>query len=73
MIFQIKYNEEEYDWGAVVNFKKVADPSQGRKGKPNPAKTGTKLQVDLLLHVLSEGGEDKDVIPQPCWEDHVSL
>lgn len=37
-------------------------------------KSGTKIQVDLLLHVTSEANpNDTSMIPQPCWEDHVSF
>lgn len=63
----------EYDWGAIVNFKKVSDPNQGKKGKGNPTKSGTKVQVDLLLHVISNDGDDKDTIPIPCAEDQVRV
>lgn len=55
-----------------MNFKKVSDPGQGRRGKQsNPAKAGTKVQVDLLLHVVATEGDNKDTIPGPCREDEV--
>ncbi|XP_044260284.1 exosome RNA helicase MTR4 [Tribolium madens] len=69
-LVKIKVGDTEYDWGAVVNFKKVSENIPGRKhGKANPAKTSTKVQVDLLLHVMSEDGSDnKEVIPKPCLD-----
>ncbi|XP_008199268.1 exosome RNA helicase MTR4 isoform X2 [Tribolium castaneum] len=70
-LVKIKVGETEYDWGAVVNFKKVSENIPGRKhGKANPAKTSTKVQVDLLLHVMSseDGSNNKDVIPKPCLD-----
>lgn len=56
----------------MVNFKKISEPNQGKKGKmSNPTKTGTKVQVDLLLHVISNEGDDKDAIPLPCSDEQV--
>lgn len=60
----------EYDWGAVVNFKKVQEILPGRKGKQGQSKAVTKVQVDILLHVISENDEG-DTIPKPCSEDQV--
>lgn len=55
-----------------MNFKKVSENVPGRKTKGNPAKTSTKVQVDLLLHVLSEdSSNNKDVIPKPCLDGQV--
>lgn len=56
-----------------MNFKKISDPNQGKKGKGNPTKSGTKVQVDLLLHVISNEGDNKDTIPIPCSEDQVCI
>ncbi|XP_018335844.2 exosome RNA helicase MTR4 [Agrilus planipennis] len=73
IVIQIKIQDAEYDWGVIVNFKKITDNPPGRKGKTNTLVT--KLQVDLLLHVISEGkgdtdGDDTDnLIPKPCSED----
>ncbi|XP_063928179.1 exosome RNA helicase MTR4 [Zophobas morio] len=69
-LVKIKIQDTEYDWGAVVNFKKVSETVPGRRGaKANPAKTSTKVQVDLLLHVMAEDASDnKDVIPKPCLD-----
>lgn len=64
-LVKIKTNDIEYDWGAVVNFKKVA-PISGRKGPKNPAQNPNKVQVDLLLHVIAEDNQDKEVVPKPC-------
>ena len=57
----------------MVNFKKVSETVPGRRGaKANPAKTSTKVQVDLLLHVMAEDASDnKDVIPKPCLDGQV--
>ncbi|XP_030761641.1 exosome RNA helicase MTR4 [Sitophilus oryzae] len=64
-LIKLKTQEAEYDWGAVVNFKKVQvfDPQKNR-GKFR-AKPTTKLQLDVLLHVVPEEGND-NVIPKPC-------
>jgi ATP-dependent RNA helicase DOB1 len=69
-LVKIKIDETEYDWGAVVNFKKVSENIPGRKGaRANPATTSTKVQVDLLLHVISEDASgDKEIIPKPCLD-----
>jgi ATP-dependent RNA helicase DOB1 len=72
-LVKIKIDETEYDWGAVVNFKKVSENIPGRKGaRANPATTSTKVQVDLLLHVISEDASgDKEIIPKPCLDGQV--
>ncbi|XP_017769968.1 PREDICTED: superkiller viralicidic activity 2-like 2 [Nicrophorus vespilloides] len=66
-LIKIKSENDEYDWGAIINFKKVSETG-GRK-KANPAVEGTKLQVDLLLHVACDDN-NKDLfgsaIPKPC-------
>ncbi|RZC35936.1 superkiller viralicidic activity 2-like 2, partial [Asbolus verrucosus] len=69
-LIKIKIDDTEYDWGAVVNFKKVTENIPAKKGvKSNPAKSATKVQVDLLLHVMSEDcPSDKEVIPKPCLD-----
>lgn len=62
-LVKIKTQEAEYDWGVVVNFKKVSE-IQRKGGKP---KTVTKVVIDTLLHVIpDESGYD--VIPKPCAE-----
>ncbi|KAG5900338.1 hypothetical protein JTB14_026346 [Gonioctena quinquepunctata] len=67
-LLKIKTPEAEYDWGAVVNFKKVNEIIPGRKNKQGQSKTQTKLKIDILLHVISEN-EEKDTIPKPCSDD----
>nr|XP_023026843.1 superkiller viralicidic activity 2-like 2 isoform X1 [Leptinotarsa decemlineata]XP_023026844.1 superkiller viralicidic activity 2-like 2 isoform X2 [Leptinotarsa decemlineata] len=67
-LLKIKTPEAEYDWGAVVNFKKVSEIIPGRKNKHGQSKTQTKVKVDLLLHVISDS-EGGDVIPKPCKDD----
>lgn len=58
-----------------MNFKKVTENVGRSRGKGNPAKTITKVQVDILLNVLPssspEGGSEKDIIPKPCPEGQV--
>lgn len=57
-----------------MNFKKISEPNQGKKGKSgNPSKSGTKVQVDLLLHVIANESGDKDAIPLPGNDDEVSF
>lgn len=68
--FQIKNQDVEYEWGAVVNFKKVQEILPGRKGKQGQTKAVTKVQVDILLHVISEN-DAGDTIPKPCKDDQV--
>ncbi|KAK5644373.1 hypothetical protein RI129_005673 [Pyrocoelia pectoralis] len=64
-LVKIKTEEAEYDWGMIVNFKKVAD----KKGKANPALSSTKIQVDILLNILPMKNEiTNDSIPKPCPE-----
>lgn len=70
--FQIKTPEAEYDWGAVVNFKKVQEAIPGRKNKQGQTKMQTKVKVDILLHVIPSENENGDSIPKPCREDQVS-
>lgn len=70
--FQIKTPEAEYDWGAVVNFKKVQEIIPGRKNKQGQNKTQTKVKVDILLHVIPSENENGDSIPKPCTDDQVN-
>nr|CAI5851657.1 unnamed protein product [Callosobruchus analis] len=68
-LIKIKTPEAEYDWGAVVNFKKVHEVVPGRRNRQGKAKMQTKVKVDLLLHVISPDSEEGDAIPKPCTED----
>ncbi|KAF5303471.1 hypothetical protein FQA39_LY09934 [Lamprigera yunnana] len=64
-LVKIKTEQAEYDWGMIVNFKKISD----RKGKANPLVAPTKVQVDILLHIIpSKDDGSNDGIPQPCPE-----
>ncbi|KAI4461014.1 atp-dependent rna and dna helicase [Holotrichia oblita] len=67
-LVKIKNKDDEYDWGAVINFKKILENAPGgRKGRANPAQASVKIQVDLLLHVVTDpSSQDTDVIPKPC-------
>lgn len=61
---KIQHEKDEYDWGIVVNFRKVTEESRRSSQKDE-----TKIIVDLLLHVAADE-EDKDdgekKIPKPC-------
>lgn len=56
---KVKTEEDEYDWGIIVNFKK--DTKDSAK---NPLKSETKIIVDVLLHVDEDS--EKEGIPKPC-------
>ena len=56
---KVKTEEDEYDWGIIVNFKK--DTKDNTK---NPLKSVTRVIVDILLHV--DDGSEKEGIPKPC-------
>lgn len=56
---KVKTEEDEYDWGIVVNFKK--DTKDNSK---NPLKSVTRVIVDVLLHVADDS--EKEGIPKPC-------
>lgn len=56
---KIKTEEDEYDWGIIVNFKK--DTKDNTK---NPLKSVTRIVVDCLLHV--DDDSEKEGIPKPC-------
>lgn len=56
---KVKTEDDEYDWGIIVNFKK--DTKDNTK---NPLKSVTRVIVDVLLHVDNES--EKEGIPKPC-------
>lgn len=58
MIKVQKENEEEFDWGIIVNFKKQQNDEK------NPLKAENQIIVDILLHVDDE--YDKSALPKPC-------
>ncbi|KAF5296655.1 hypothetical protein FQR65_LT10195 [Abscondita terminalis] len=66
-LVKIKTKEAEYDWGMIVNFKKVTD----RKGKANPLNTPSKVLVDILLHILPKTDDNDDEIPLPCPDGEI--
>lgn len=53
-----KENEEEFDWGIIVNFKKQTNDEK------NPLKTENIIVVDILLHV--DDDYEKSSIARPC-------
>ncbi|XP_049823785.1 exosome RNA helicase MTR4 isoform X2 [Aethina tumida] len=67
-MIKIKTNEAEYDWGAVVNFKKVQDFTSKKGERNNKVKAVTRVVVDILLHVISDS-DKKDAIPKPCSDN----
>ncbi|KAL1498076.1 hypothetical protein ABEB36_008933 [Hypothenemus hampei] len=70
-LVKIKYDDVAYDWGAVVNFKKVQEIKSKKTGIKVSTDTSTKVQLDILLHVLSseEGESNNHGIPKPCDEN----
>ncbi|CAG9817307.1 unnamed protein product [Phaedon cochleariae] len=67
-LLKIKTPDAEYDWGAVVNFKKVSEIIPGRKNKQGQSKTQTKVKIDLLLLVIADS-DDGGAIPKPCFDN----
>lgn len=56
---KVKTEDDEYEWGIIVNFKK--DTKDNTK---NPLKSVTRVIVDVLLHVDEEA--EKEGTPKPC-------
>lgn len=59
---KIQKENDEFDWGIIVNFKK-----QLPNNKKNPMDSETNIVVDVLLHV--DDDFDKDSVPRPCPAD----
>lgn len=57
IILQVKNENETFDWGIIVNFKK--------KNPKNPTKENTVIIIDILLHISKESSEG---CPVPCRE-----
>lgn len=69
-LVKIKTQDGEYEWGAVINFKKTTENAPGKR-KPNPTKKfTTKVLVDILLHVIADDSERGNAIPKPCQNIH---
>ncbi|GLH11936.1 Superkiller viralicidic activity 2-like 2 [Gryllus bimaculatus] len=66
-LVKVKTENEEYDWGVIINFKKQSN-DEGKKR--NPAKSAPTLLVDVLLHVIGEKESAKFIVggsaPTPC-------
>lgn len=60
-LVKIKYEEQEFEWGMIVNFKK--DTGDDKK---NPLKTETKLYIDVLLHLDGKQQENDKIKPCPA-------
>jgi ATP-dependent RNA helicase DOB1 len=59
---QVKYEEDEFDWGIIINFKKQSE-NMGNKRKENPLKASPSIIVDVLLHVSPDSSTQQ---PRPC-------
>lgn len=75
-LVKVQHEKDEYDWGIVVNFRKVTEDLRSKlRNKSNPQNTDTKVIVDVLLHVAVEEDEKNDdvekKIPKPCGENQV--
>uniref|UniRef100_A0A336LNC0 CSON004141 protein n=1 Tax=Culicoides sonorensis TaxID=179676 RepID=A0A336LNC0_CULSO len=58
-LVKIQYEDQEFDWGMIVNFKK--DTGDDKK---NPLKAETKIYIDVLLHL--DGKTDESDKLRPC-------
>ncbi|KAH1009376.1 hypothetical protein HUJ04_001737 [Dendroctonus ponderosae] len=68
-LIKIKSQNAEYDWGAIVNFKKSQEIQTSRVGGRVKSKGTTKVLLDVLLHVIPDDGDSKDnTIPKPCLD-----
>ncbi|XP_033354866.1 exosome RNA helicase MTR4 [Bombus vosnesenskii] len=56
-LVKVKNENEMFDWGIIVNFKK--------KNPKNPMKESTAIIIDILLHVSKDS---KEGCPIPCHE-----
>ncbi|XP_012168502.1 exosome RNA helicase MTR4 [Bombus affinis] len=56
-LVKVKNENEMFDWGIIVNFKK--------KSPKNPMKESTAIIIDILLHVSKDS---KEGCPVPCHE-----
>lgn len=56
-LVKVKNENEMFDWGIIVNFKK--------KSPKNPMKESTAIIIDILLHVSKDS---KEGCPIPCHE-----
>ncbi|XP_050304302.1 exosome RNA helicase MTR4 [Anthonomus grandis grandis] len=66
-LVKIKTEEAEYDWGAIVNFKKLQEVQTTRKQGKVKTKAVTKVMLDILLNVIPGEGENvESIIPKPC-------
>lgn len=62
-MIKIKHEEDEFDWGIIINFKKQeVSNSRGRGGRSNPSRDPPQVIVEVLLHVSGEEGQP----PKPC-------
>lgn len=58
---QVKCEEDEFDWGIIINFKKQSE-NVGNKKKETPMKAAN-IVVDILLHISPESSAQH---PRPC-------
>lgn len=67
MFEQIKNEDDEFDWGIIINFKKEGENDSSRRKKGNPMNSEPTIIVDVLLHVASIKSEEAGK-PKPCIE-----
>lgn len=58
-LVKVKNEEDEFDWGIIINFKKESEA----KKKENPLKASPGIVVDILLHIAPGSSTQK---PRPC-------
>ncbi|XP_069684431.1 exosome RNA helicase MTR4 isoform X2 [Periplaneta americana] len=61
-LVKVKNEDDEYDWGIIINFKKQTENS-GNKRNENPLKAAPSIIIDILLHI-SPGSSSQQ--PRPC-------
>jgi ATP-dependent RNA helicase DOB1 len=59
---QVKNEEDEFDWGIIINFKKQTE-NMGNKRKENVLKESPCVIVDILLHITPGSCTEQ---PRPC-------
>lgn len=65
-LIKIQNNDDEFDWGIVINFKKQSIPS----GK-SPLEAESNVSIDVLLHLDEESFEKS--ISKPCSPNKKSV
>lgn len=58
-LIKVQNNNDEFDWGIVINFKKQSVP-----GNKNPLEGESSVSIDVLLHLDEDSFENS--ISKPC-------